>query len=79
MVTQGSAPPGSSTHRYESIPFRRNWAVAESRADPRDERPSWRERMGLTVEDVLDLAGLAGTAVAAGATAYSPTPPGSWW
>jgi purine catabolism regulator len=67
-VTQGDAPPGSSTHRHESIPFRRNWAVAESRADPRAERTSWQERMGLTVEDALDLPGLAGTAVAAGAT-----------
>ena len=67
-MTQGNASPGTSTHRHESIPFRRNWAVAESRADPRDERPSWRERMGLTVEDVLDLPGLAGTAVAAGAS-----------
>ncbi len=67
-MTQGNASLGASTHRHESIPFRRNWAVAESRADPRGDRPSWRERMGLTVEDALDLPGLAGTAVAAGAS-----------
>src|SRR5688500_16056996 len=48
--------------------FRRNWAVAESRADhPRDDRSSWQERMGLTVEEALQLPALAGTSVAAGA------------
>jgi purine catabolism regulator len=48
--------------------FRRNWAVAESRAEhPRDDRTSWQERMGLTVEEALQLPSLAGTSVAAGA------------
>ena len=51
------------------FPFRRNWAVAESRAETaRDDRTSWQERMGLTVEEALELPGLAGTTVAAGAS-----------
>jgi purine catabolism regulator len=66
-VTQGDASLVAPTHRNGSIPFRRNWAVAESRADaPRDDRSSWQERMGLTIEEALQLAGLAGTQVAAG-------------
>ena len=66
-MTQGDASLVAPTHRNGSIPFRRNWAVAESRADtPRDDRTSWQERMGLTVEEALQLAGLAGAQVAAG-------------
>ena len=58
----------ASTHRNGSMTFRRNWAVAESRAEhPRDDRSSWQERMGLTVEEALQLPALAGTSVAAGA------------
>src|SRR6478672_3312500 len=50
-VTQGDAAWAASTHRNGSVPFRRNWAVAESRAEtPRDDRGSWQERMGLTIE-----------------------------
>ena len=68
MVTQGDAAYVASTHRNGSVPFRRNWAVAESRAEPpRDDRSSWQERMGLTVEEALQLPALAGTSVAAGA------------
>ncbi|WP_254790974.1 helix-turn-helix domain-containing protein [Blastococcus tunisiensis] len=56
------------THRDGSLPFRRNWAVDESRVEvPRDDRTSWQERMGLTVEEALQLPGLAGASVAAGA------------
>jgi purine catabolism regulator len=68
VVTQGDAAYAASTHRNGSVPFRRNWAVAESRAEPpRDDRSSWQERMGLTVEEALQLPSLAGTSVAAGA------------
>ena len=68
MVTQGDAAFAASTHRNGSMTFRRNWAVAESRAEhPRDDRTSWQERMGLTVEEALQLPSLAGTSVAAGA------------
>jgi PucR family transcriptional regulator, purine catabolism regulatory protein len=68
VVTQGDAGFAASTHRNGSMTFRRNWAVAESRADhPRDDRSSWQERMGLTVEEALQLPALAGTSVAAGA------------
>ena len=68
-MTQGEASLAASTHRNGSVPFRRNWAVAESRAETtRDDRTSWQERMGLTVEEALDLPGLAGTTVAAGAS-----------
>jgi PucR family transcriptional regulator, purine catabolism regulatory protein len=68
VVTQGDAAYVASTHRNGSVPFRRNWAVAESRAEPpRDDRSSWQERMGLTVEEALQLPALAGTSIAAGA------------
>jgi purine catabolism regulator len=68
-VTQSDALYAASTHRSGSIPFRRNWAVAESRAEaPRNDRASWQERMGLTVEEALQLPALAGTSVAAGAS-----------
>jgi PucR family transcriptional regulator, purine catabolism regulatory protein len=68
VVTQGDAAYAASTHRNGSVPFRRNWAVAESRAEaPRDDRSSWQERMGLTVEEALQLPSLAGTSIAAGA------------
>src|SRR5919106_6708127 len=68
-VTQGDASLMASTYRNGSIPFRKNWAVAESRPDTRrDDRTSWQERMGLTVEEALQLPALAGTSVAAGAS-----------
>lgn len=67
-MTQGDASLVAPTQRNGTVPFRRNWAVAESRAEtPRDDRTSWQERMGLTVEEALQLPGLAGTSVAAGA------------
>ncbi|WP_239520965.1 PucR family transcriptional regulator [Blastococcus saxobsidens] len=54
------------------MPFRRNWAVDESpRAEARDDRASWQQRMGLTVEEALELPALAGTSLAAGATGLS--------
>jgi PucR family transcriptional regulator, purine catabolism regulatory protein len=51
-----------------SVPFRRNWTPGESpRAESRrDERDGWQDRMGLSLEEALQLPGLAGTAVAAG-------------
>jgi purine catabolism regulator len=68
FVTQGDASLVVPTRSNGTIPFRRNWAVAESRAEtPRDDRTSWQERMGLTVEEALQLPSLAGTSVAAGA------------
>ncbi|MDP5183021.1 helix-turn-helix domain-containing protein [Blastococcus sp. BMG 814] len=58
----------SSTHGNGTTPFRRNWAVAESpRSDRRDERASWQQRMGLTVEEALGLPVLAGSTVSSGA------------
>jgi len=72
VVTQGDASLVASTHRSGSVPFRRNWAVAESRPETRrDDRTSWQERMGLTIEEALELPGLAGTSVAAGAAGLS--------
>src|SRR4028119_1066972 len=69
MGPRGGAGCATSTPRNGSIPFRRNWAVAESRAEPaRDDRTSWQERMGLTVEEALQLPALAGTSIAAGAS-----------
>ena len=66
-MTQGDASLVAPTHRNGSIPFRRNWAVDESRVETRrDDRTSWQERMGLTVEEALALPGLTGTSVAAG-------------
>ena len=47
-MTQSEASLRASTHRNGSVPFRRNWAVDESRAETtRDDRTSWQERMGL--------------------------------
>src|SRR5215217_5466974 len=67
VVTQGDASLVAPTYGNGSIPFRRNWAVDESPVEsPRDDRTSWQERMGLTVEEALQLPGLAGTSVAAG-------------
>src|SRR6187402_2694446 len=72
VVTQGDASLVASTHRNGSVPFRRNWAVAESRPETRrDDRTSWQERMGLTIEEALNLPGLRGTSVAAGAAGLS--------
>ena len=69
-MTQSDTAMAISTQRDGTVPFRRNWAVEEpARSDPaRTERGSWQERMGLTVEDVLDLPGLTGTTVAAGSS-----------
>ncbi|NEK86336.1 PucR family transcriptional regulator [Blastococcus saxobsidens] len=62
----------ASTHGNGTLPFRRNWAVDESpRAEARDDRASWQQRMGLTVEEALELPALAGTSLAAGATGLS--------
>src|SRR4051812_13209443 len=68
VVTLGDASLAAPTDRNGSVPFRRNWAIDESPAEtPRDDRTSWQERMGLTVEEALQLPGLSGTSVAAGA------------
>src|SRR3954469_1854359 len=68
FVTQSETPLAASTQRNGSVPFRRNWAVAESRAETtRDDRTSWQERMGVTGEEALELPGRRGTTVAAGA------------
>src|SRR3978361_1272795 len=68
VVTQGDASPVALTHRNGTIPFRRNWAVAEWRGGaPREDRRGGQARMGLAVEEALELPGLAGTTVTAGA------------
>src|SRR3954469_8392538 len=68
VVTQGDASLAAPTQRNGSIPFRRNWAVAESPAAlPGDDRTRWAERMGRTIEEALGLSGLTGRQVAAGA------------
>ncbi|MFW3169150.1 PucR family transcriptional regulator [Geodermatophilus sp. CPCC 206100] len=47
--------------------IRRNWAATEIPvAGDRGERTSWQDRMGLTLDEALQLPGLAGTEVAAG-------------
>lgn len=67
-MTQSDASLRSSTHGNGTTPFRRNWAVAESpRSGRRDQRASWQQRMGLTVEDALALPVLSGTSVTGGA------------
>ncbi|MGY1836821.1 helix-turn-helix domain-containing protein [Blastococcus sp. SYSU DS0510] len=66
-MTQSDASLKSSTHGNGTTPFRRNWAVAESpRIARRDERTSWQQRMGLTVEEALGLPVLAGSSVTTG-------------
>ena len=56
-VTQSDTSMALSTQRDGTVPFRRGWAVEEpARTESaRSERGSWQERMGLTVEDALDL------------------------
>ncbi len=66
-MTQSDASLASSTRSNGTLPFRRNWAVDESpRPETRDERTSWQQRMGLSVDEALHLPALAGTTVAAG-------------
>src|SRR3712207_3227332 len=49
------------------VPSRRHLSAAEAPVtESRGERPSWRERMGLTLAEALRLPGLAGTDVVAG-------------
>ena len=74
-MTQGDAFLAPPTQRNGLIPSRRRWASGESAVestvvDLRREGggAGWRERMGLSLEEMLELPGLAGTAVAAGAT-----------
>ncbi|WP_245159081.1 helix-turn-helix domain-containing protein [Blastococcus sp. TF02A_35] len=73
-MTQSDASLVASTHSNGTSPFRRNWAIDESpRHDARDERGSWQQRMGLTVEEALGLPALAGATVAAGAAGLART------
>src|SRR3712207_2409479 len=68
-VTHGDGPLSSSTHRSGTLSFRRSWPPVDSApaAPRRDSRGGWQERMGLTLEEALELAALEGTTVAAGA------------
>src|SRR3712207_8058172 len=68
-VTHGDGPLSSSTHRSGTLSFRRSWPPVDSApATPRrDSRGGWQERMGLTLEEALELPALEGTTVAAGA------------
>ena len=73
-VTQSNSALVASTHGNGTAAFRRNWAVDESnRAEPRDDRASWQQRMGLTVEQALGLPVLSGCTVAAGASGLGRT------
>src|SRR3712207_4036681 len=67
-VTQGDTSAAASTQRSGTVPFRRNWSAVESSpaVARRGRRSSWQARMGLTLEEALELPALTGTSVAAG-------------
>src|SRR3954449_268367 len=67
-VTQSDASLTASTRRSGSTPFRRDGAVARVTFPhlPED-RTSWQERAGLTLEEALALPALTGAALVAGA------------
>src|SRR5690348_11675185 len=67
-VTQSDASLAGATQRSAALPFRhsRNGGRAPF-AHPFDSRASWHDRMGLTLEEALQLPALAGTTVVAGA------------
>src|SRR3954471_13266055 len=67
-VTQSDASLIAATHRSGSVPFRRDGAVTRATFPhlPED-RTSWQERAGLTLEEALRLPALTGAALVAGA------------
>src|ERR687894_706330 len=67
VVTQGETSLVVPTHGEGMISSRRHLSAAEGPlTESRRERPSWQERMGLTLAEALRLPGLAGTEVVAG-------------
>src|SRR5918995_1179798 len=67
VVTQGETSLVVPTLGEGSISFRRHLSAAEAPVtESRGERPSWQERMGLSLAEALRLPGLAGTEVVAG-------------
>jgi purine catabolism regulator len=66
-VTQSEATAASGTQRGGTSAFRRHWSDARATVPYlAEERMSWQERMGLTLEEALHLPGLAGATVVAG-------------
>src|ERR687894_408443 len=67
VVTQGETSLVVPTLGEGSISSRRHLSAAEAPVtESRGERPSWQERMGLSLAEALRLPGLAGTEVVAG-------------
>src|SRR5688500_12335013 len=67
VVTQGETSLVVPTLGEGSISSRRHLSAAEAPVtESRGERPSWQERMGLTLAEALRLPGLAGAEVVAG-------------
>src|ERR687894_3264067 len=68
VVTQGEPSLVVRTLGEGPLSSRRHLSAAEAPVtESRDERPSWQERMGLSLVEALRLPGLAGTEVVAGA------------
>jgi PucR family transcriptional regulator, purine catabolism regulatory protein len=66
-VTQGEASLVVRTLGEGTVSSRRHLSAAEAPVtESRGERPSWQERMGLSLAEALRLPGLAGTEVVAG-------------
>ena len=67
-MTHSDTSLAAPLHRTGVPPSRRSWSSVESRpADPAaEDRAGWQERLGLTLDEALQLPGLGGTVVAAG-------------
>src|SRR5215207_4364221 len=67
-LTQGDVPVAAPTPRSGALPFRRSWPPVDTTpaSSRRETRGGWQERMGLTLEEALELPALDGTTVAAG-------------
>src|SRR3954452_20093241 len=67
LVTQSDASLAGATQRGAALPFRHGRDGGRATFSQRFEsRSSWHERMGLTLEEALQLPSLAGTTVVAG-------------
>src|SRR3954468_7063861 len=67
FVTQSDASLAGATQRGAALPFRNGRDGGRATfSQPFESRSSWHERMGLTLEEALQLPALAGTTVVAG-------------
>src|SRR3954451_6066355 len=66
-VTQSDTSLAGATQRSAALPFRHSRDAGRATfSQPFDPRTSWHDRMGLTLEEALQLSALSGTTVVAG-------------